>query len=129
MTAQELAQRAKAEVTRRETENKPYFRPAADIHETADAVILTFDMPGVPSENIDLTVEKDTLTVTGKARPEEQGTAVYRETRVGDYRREFTLNENVDTDHITAEMKAGVLTVRIPKPEKAKPKKIKVAVA
>jgi len=126
MTAQELAQREQSEVKRRERDEKTYFRPATDIRETADAVVLKFDMPGVASGDVDLTVEKGVLTVTGKARAEEEGTPVYRETRVGDYQRQFTLNENIDVDHITAEMKAGVLTVRIPKPEKAKPKKIAI---
>ena len=126
MTAQELVQRKQSEVKRREPDQKTYFRPATDIRETADAVVLKFDMPGVASGDVDLTVEKGVLTVTGKARAEEEGTPVYRETRVGDYQRQFTLNENIDVDHITAEMKAGVLTVRIPKPEKAKPKKIAI---
>jgi len=126
MTAQELAQREQSEVKRREADRTTYFRPATDIRETADAVVMKFDMPGVASGDVDLTVEKGVLTVTGKARPEEEGTPVYRETRVGDYQRQFTLNENIDVDHITAEMKAGVLTVRIPKPEKAKPKKIAI---
>lgn len=71
-------------------------------------------------------MEKGILTVTGKADPEEQGNAVYRETHIGDYRRVFSLNESVDTEHIIADMKAGVLTVRIPKPEKAKPKRIAI---
>jgi HSP20 family protein len=126
MTAQELAERKQSEVKRREPDQKTYFRPATDIRETADAVVMKFDMPGVASGDVDLTVEKGVLTVTGKARTEEEGTPVYRETRVGDYQRQFTLNENIDVDHITAEMTAGVLTVRIPKPEKAKPKKIAI---
>ena len=126
MTAQELTQRKQADVTRREPAIKAYFRPATDIWETTEQVVITFDMPGVPSENIDLTVEKGTLTVTGTARPEEEGTAVYRETRIGNYQREFTLSEDIDPDHILAEMKSGVLTVRIPKPEKVKPKRIAI---
>ncbi|MFC1652449.1 Hsp20/alpha crystallin family protein [Planctomycetota bacterium] len=129
MTTQELAQHKKAEVTRREPAMAEYFRPVTDIWETSDEVMIRFDMPGVPSENVDLTVEKGTLTVTGIARPEEDGTPVYRESRIGNYRREFSLSEDIDPDHITAEMKTGVLTVRIPKPEKIKPKRISIATA
>ena len=73
-----------------------------------------------------MTVEKGTLTVTGTADSEEHGNAVYRETRIGDYRRVFSLNDNVNTEDIKAEMKTGVLTVRIPKPEVAKPKRIAI---
>lgn len=129
MTAQELAQREKADVKRRESESITYYRPAVDVRETGEELLLKFDMPGVTTDKVDLTVEKGTLTVTGKTRPEEEGTPVYRETRIGDYRREFTLNEGVDPDRITAEMKAGVLTVHIPKPEKAKPKRIAITSA
>ncbi len=117
-----------AEVVRRE-DQRQYFQPATDVVETADAVILTFDMPGVATENVDVTVDKDMLVVTGKADPEETGEALYRETHVGDYRRQFTLTGDVDADRITAAMNNGVLTVEIGKAEQAKPKKIRIAVA
>jgi len=65
----------------------------------------------------------------GKAEPEQEGNAVYRETYVGDYRRQFTLSADVDPSNITAEMNNGVLTVAIGKAEKAKPKKVKIAAA
>ena len=102
------------------------FQPATDIHETDDAVLLQLDMPGVPKENVGLTVERGTLTVSGEVSQEEGNSAVYREVRTHNYRRVFSLNESVDPDGITAEMKAGVLAVRIPKPEKAKPKRIEI---
>ena len=123
---QEIEKRQQADVARTEGEQKEYFQPATDVRETSDALILQFDMPGVNSDNVELTVEKGTLTVTGSADPEEDGNAVYRETRVGDYRRVFSLNDNVNTEDIKAEMKAGVLTVKIPKPEIAKPKRIAI---
>ena len=125
---QKLAKAQQAEVARRE-EQGHYFQPATDIIETVDAVVLKFDMPGVGKENVDITVEKDTLTVVGKADPEESGQAVYRETYVGDYRRQFALAADVDTDRIVAEMNDGVLTVTIPKAERVKPRKVKIAVA
>ena len=126
MAKKEIAKHEKVNVVRTEKEQTQYYQPATDVRETDQEVILQFDMPGVSSENVELTVEKGTLTVTGKADPEEQGNAVYRETHIGDYRRVFSLNESVDTEHVSADMKAGVLTVRIPKPEKAKPKHIAV---
>lgn len=129
MTTQELTKRDQADVVRRDQQHQQtWFRPATDICETENELVLTFDMPGVGPDQVDLTVEKDTLTVTGKADPEAKGTAVYRETRIGDYQRQFSLNEQVDADRITADMKNGVLTVRIPKAEKAKPKRINVKV-
>lgn len=124
-TKQQLAERQQAEVTRRE-ERPQYYRPAVDVSETAEGLVLRYDMPGVSKNDVEITVDKGVLIVTGKAQPEGFGTAVYRETYVGDYRREFTLSEDVDADRITAEMNAGVLTIRISKAEKAKPKKIAI---
>ena len=128
MTTQEIEKRQQADVTRAHQETR-YFQPSTDVRETEEKIVIQFDMPGVGSDNVELTVEKGTLTVTGKADPEEQGTAVYRETHIGDYQRTFTLSDDVDTDGIAAEMKAGVLTVCIPKAEKAKPKRIAVSCA
>lgn len=123
---EEIAKRQKADVIRANKEQAEYFQPATDVRETGEELILHFDMPGVSSENVELTVEKGTLTVTGKADPEEYGNDVYRETRIGDYRRIFSLNDSVNTEDIKAEMKAGVLTVRIPKPEIVEPKRIEI---
>ena len=128
MTARDkLAKKEQADVVRRQ-EQTQHYQPAVDIRETSEEVILQFDMPGVEKGNVDLTIDKGILTVTGKADEEEAGMAVYRETRVGDYRRQFNLTGDVDTDAITAEMDAGVLTVKIRKPEKAKPRKIQITV-
>jgi len=128
MTAQDtLTKKDQAEVVRAPQEEMVFFRPATDVFETQDSVILRFDMPGVAKDRTDITVDKGLLTVTGHARQEQPGQCVYRETRIGDYQRQFTLTEDVEVDGITAEMQAGVLTIRIPKPEKAKPKKIQIA--
>jgi HSP20 family protein len=126
MAKKEITKREKADVVQTDKEQIQYFQPATDVREMDKEVVLQFDMPGVSSENVELTVEKGTLTVTGTADPEEQGTAVYRETHIGNYRRVFSLNEGVDAEHIQADMKAGLLTVRIPKPEKAEPKRIAI---
>lgn len=128
MTTQQIAKRQQADVKRATSETR-YFQPSTDVRETDDQIVIQFDMPGVSSENVELTIEQGTLTVTGKADAEEQGMAVYRESHIGDYQRTFSLSDDVDTDAIAAEMKAGVLTVRIPKAEKVKPKRIAIACA
>ena len=129
MAAEEKLTRAEqAEVTRRGEEDR-YFRPAADIVETAQAVIVTLDMPGVAKESVDITVDKDMLTVVGRADPEEPGEVVYRETHIGDYQRQFTLSSDVDPQKISATMNAGVLTVEIGKAERARPRKIEITAA
>jgi len=128
MTAQDtLTKKDQAEVVRAPQEEAVFFRPSTDVFETQDSVVLRFDMPGVAKDRADITIDKGMLTVTGHAHKELPGQCVYRETRVGDYQRQFTLTEDVEVDHITAEMDAGVLTIRIPKPEEAKPRKIQIA--
>lgn len=117
-----------AEVVRRE-EQERYFQPATDILETAEGVTLRFDMPGVARENVDITVDKDTLTIIGRAEPEVAGNPVYRETYVGDYRRQFTLSTDMDPNSIAATMNDGVLTVAIGKAQRAKPRKVQIAAA
>lgn len=129
MTTQEIQRRKPSEVVRAESDKKMYFQPATDVRETENHIVIQFDMPGVSGDNVDLTIEKGTLTVTGKADPEEQGTAVYRETHIGDYQRTFTLSDDVDMEDVTAEMNAGVLTVQVAKAEKAKPKRVEIVCA
>lgn len=129
MTTQHIEKRQSGDVVRTDPEKPQYFQPSTDVRETKEQIIIQFDMPGVSKDNVDLTVEKGTLIVTGKADPEETGQVVYRETNVGDYQRTFSLSDNVDTEGIIADMKAGVLTVRIAKAEKAKPKRIAITSA
>jgi len=129
MAAEQTPMKAQqAQVVRREQQPQ-YFQPATDIAETAEAVVLRLDMPGVAKDDVDITIDKDMLSITGKAQPEESGEAVYRETYVGDFRRQFTLTADVDASDISASMKDGVLTVTVGKAKAAKPKKIKIAVA
>jgi len=125
---QRPVKKEQAEVVRRE-EQEQYFQPATDIVETTEGVTLKFDMPGVAKENVDITVDKETLTIIGKAEPEETGTAVYRETHVGDYRRQFTLSGDMDPNNIAAIMSDGVLTVTVGKAAKAKPRRVQIAAA
>ena len=122
---QQLAERSKSDMEPVQEQTR-YYRPAVDVSETKEELILRYDMPGVHKDNVEIMVEKDTLCVTGKADPEESGTPAYRETRVGDYRREFTLPEDVDTEHVEAKMDAGVLTIKISKRAQAKPRRIEI---
>lgn len=125
---QRFANTEETEVLRRQGQDRQ-FQPATDIIETVDSVILKLDMPGVAKENVDLTIDKDMLTIVGKADPEASGEPVYREIYVGDYRRQFTLTADVNPDNITATMANGVLTVKIGKAEEVKPKRIQIAAA
>ncbi len=99
-----------------------------DAYRKGDWFVLHFDMPGVDPESIDLTVEKNTLTVTAERswKPEEDVQLVMSERPQGTFTRQFFIGEGLDTDRIEASYDHGVLTVRIPVAEQAKPRKIVV---
>ncbi len=111
-------------------ETRARFIPAVDIYEAGEEIVLSADVPGVPESGVELTLEKNVLTIVGRVKDApDAGTAnksVYREYEVGDYERSFTVPEGVDRDKISAAIKDGVLTVRLPK---AAPTTRKIAVA
>jgi len=103
------------------------FTPHVDVFETEDALLLYADMPGLKPEDLDVRFENGELTLHGRCTPPKvDANPVRAEYGVGDYHRAFTINEQVDAENITAELKHGVLTVRLPKAESVKPKKITV---
>ncbi len=105
--------------------------PAVDIIEDADGITLRADMPGVPREALHVQVEGDTLTLRGEvaiALPEGLD-PFYAELRSASWERSFTLSRELDASHIDANLKDGVLTLRIPKAEHAKPRKVDVRLA
>lgn len=87
-------------------------------------------MPGVEKESLEIMVEGNELTIIGRRKTElPEDHLCYCESPQADYRRMFELGPDVDTSKISAEMKQGVLRLRLPKSEKAKPKHIEVKVA
>ena len=127
MTAQTCLECKPVAGTVSQRERRQVFRPVTDIHQSEAGVELVMDLPGVNQKNVNLTVEQDTLTVTGQRNIDVEGTEVYCETHRGEYRRAFRLGEDVDTDNITADMQDGVLTVHLPKLAKAQPRRIEIA--
>ena len=105
------------------------WAPAVDIYETNDReFVIKAELPDMKREQINLTFENHVLTLSGERAPEFDGTtSVHRTERVfGKFTRSFTLPATVDGNRITAAYKDGVLTVRIPQREEAKPKQIAV---
>ena len=101
--------------------------PPVDIFEDAEGIVLRADMPGVARENLSIDVDGETLTVAGTVRlGEDSGLPVYSEIRVADYRRSFVLGRDLDAGRIEAMLRDGVLTLRVPKTEQAKPRRIEV---
>jgi len=104
------------------------YTPAVDIYETSDAIVLLADMPGVNENSVDVTFEKNVLTIYGRVEPHvpEGYTPVYREYGIGDYQRSFAIREQIDWEHVTGTVKNGVLTLTLPKAEIAKTRKITI---
>lgn len=119
-----------AEGTER-TRECPCFVPRADIYEKDEAIAVVVDMPGVTGESIDITLEKNILTITGTVTPygPEGYTPVWAEYEDGDYQRRFTLSDEIDRDGIEATVKDGVLRLHLPKADTAKTRKIAVKAA
>ena len=109
------------------------WMPPVDIFQTGDQeLVLKAELPDMARENIDVTVENFVLTIKGEKKfnseiKEEQYHHVER--RYGTFSRSFSLPQTVDTGRVAAEYKNGVLTIRIPLREEAKPRQIKVDVA
>jgi HSP20 family protein len=105
-----------------------YITPPVDIYETEAGLVVLADLPGVAKDGLDVRVENDVLTIRGASGNGLPGDAIYREFELANYFRRFELSDKVDQTKITAELKHGVLTLKLPKAEEAKPKKIEVKV-
>jgi HSP20 family protein len=106
--------------------------PALDVWETDGAVVYAFDLPGLSEDEISIEVQDDTLTVTGERRrsTEETGDRFFRfERTYGRFSRAVGLPAGVDDARIEASYADGVLEVRVPKPEEAKPRRIQLGSA
>lgn len=103
--------------------------PAIDIADHEDAVVVKAEVPGCKAEDIDISVRGDVLTITGeKKQTEERKEKGYYHTErsYGSFRRDLHLPDDVDPSNVEAECKDGVLTITLPKAEKAKAIKVKV---
>jgi HSP20 family protein len=106
------------------------YAPRVDIYEKKDAMVLLADMPGVDGNSIDVTLDKNVLTIRGSVEPKvyKDHSVYYAEFDMGDYERAFTITDEVDRNRIDAQVKNGVLKLTLPKAEEAKTKKIAVTV-
>ena len=106
------------------------FVPRADVYETSDAIVVVMDMPGLERDQIDVSLERNVLTVNGYHDMEdpEGYSLVFSEYGVGDYERSFRIPAQIDRDHIRATYKNGVLRLTLPKAEEAKKRTIEVEI-
>jgi HSP20 family protein len=130
MAQQELRVQQKREVEKKQESTVPArtYLPVTDIFETEQALTVVMEMPGVDKQNVDVTVENDVLSVTGRIDfgKYEGLQPVYTEYNVGPYARSFQLSSKIDQGKISADLNDGVMTLVLPKAEEAKPRKISV---
>jgi HSP20 family protein len=107
---------------------EPAVRPAVDILETGEGITLRADMPGVSKDRLNLRVDGNNLLVEGRIgiTPQDQMQPVYADVRSAVYRRSFLLSNELEANKIDANLKDGVLTVRIPKRAELRPRRIEV---
>ena len=111
--------------------SKQAFRVAVDIREENDAFYVDAEVPGLSAEDVKVDVEKNVLTLSGERKvekEEKEGTFRRVERHYGSFSRSFSLPETVDTDGISADLKDGVLELRLPKKQAPTPKQISVNV-
>ena len=107
-------------------DGRPWL-PAGDLSETDDAYLVEIELPGVRREDVDIELYGRELVITGELKEQERKGLLRRRTRrVGEFEYRVTLPGDIRADGIEASLKSGVLTVRVPKMDVAKPNKIKI---
>jgi HSP20 family molecular chaperone IbpA len=109
-----------------QTDTQRFLTPPVDIYEKDDAIFVIADLPGVNKDDLDIKWHEGQLTfeATRQGWDEEQNLST--EFRPHGFRRTFKVNEKVDIDNITAEIKEGVLTIQLPKSPDLKPRQISI---
>jgi HSP20 family molecular chaperone IbpA len=104
------------------------FVPRADIYEVDDQIVIVADVPGANEKSVEVTLEKNVLTINAYVDPVEMEgySLVFAEYEVGDYQRSFKLSDEIDRDKIQATIKDGVLRLYLPKAAAAQARKINV---
>ena len=105
------------------------FAPPVDVHETEDEYLVKIDVPGVKSEDVNVEINDNVLSISGARVADETGAAQLVERPYGTFARTLSLPQGVDSDSIRAGYHDGVLELRIPKPAEQKPKKITIGAA
>ena len=129
----EITTKEKQELAKSYEQTRPgrYYVPDVNNYEFDDSLKLWAEMPGVKEKDLDVTLKDDVLTIIGKVATEMYAglRPRYTEYNVGNYYREFAMNESIDESRIKATLRNGVLELELPKKEEARPKKIEVCSA
>jgi HSP20 family protein len=110
--------------------NARSYAPEVDVRSNGDRILFSFDVPGVKKDDLDITLENGVLTVKGSRKFEPTGAKeqLVLGRSYGTFSRSFSLPEHLDEEKLAAKLADGVLTIEIPKSQKAQPRRIQVAV-
>ncbi len=109
-------------------QREQFVAPSASVLENNDGYTLQVEMPGVNKDGLEISVENNQLTITGRRSiPNIDGTVLHRESRTENFRRTFELDPSIDSGKINAKIDQGVVTLHLPKAEHVKPRKITVS--
>ncbi len=109
--------------------NDKFVKPAVNIIETEEGLTLAADVPGASKDTLEVNVENGILTISAPVSRGMPGTPNYTEFELATYYRQFSIPEILDHTNAKAELVNGILTLRIPKAEAAKPRKIEIKVS
>ena len=105
-----------------------FVAPPASVIEGGDGYTLEVEMPGVNKDGLDVSVENNELTITGRRSfPAVEGTLIHHESRPENFRRTFELDPSIDANKIGAKIDHGLVTLTLPKAEHVKPRRITVS--
>lgn len=104
-------------------------RPAVDIYENDDEILLHVDMPGVVKDDIKVDIDNGTLSISGIRKLEAEGVATYEEFTDVEYVRSFSVPQTIEINKVEAELKNGILKLHLPKSEAVKPRQIEIKTA
>jgi HSP20 family protein len=126
----EIATKEKQQIAKAQEQTRPgrYYIPDVNIYEFDESLKLWADMPGVKEKDVEVTLKDRVLTIIGKVDTDMYAGVrpMYTEYNVGNYYREFALNEDIEESKIRAALRNGVLELELPKKERAKPRRIEV---
>src|ERR1700730_17065017 len=126
----EIATKEKQQLAKPQEQTRPgrYYIPDVNIYEFDESLKLWADMPGVKEKDVEVTLKDRVLTIIGKVDTDMYAGVrpMYTEYNVGNYYREFALNEDIEESKIRAALRNGVLEMELPKKEQAKPRQTEV---
>jgi HSP20 family protein len=129
--SQALEVRDKKELETKGEKTMParYFVPPTDIFETEDALTVVMEVPGVEKKDLDVHVENDVLRIEGRIDTSKYDglSPLYSEYNIGHFSRSFVLSSKIDGGRINALVEDGVLTLKLPKIEEARPRRIPIS--